>query len=145
MTNEDVCNAFILGKKRTGKHIYTDGKIIYSYGSHHPLGFINNGLVLVNTDGYSSTTRRHKRCLLTVLDASRNRSLRSAHHSNIVECTTKEIQKAIERPDLPLVLYRIPEDISIDKLLQIMKEQYRKKGKKFPMKKINMLLTAEMV
>lgn len=138
-TNEDVCNAFIHGKKRTGKHIYTDGTIIFSYGSHFPLAFKNNGIVLVNTTKYSSTTQRHQSMLFKVLD-------RSAHHSDIVECTTKEIQKAIERPDLPLVLYRIPEDASVDKLLQLLKEQCRKKGmKRFPMKKIQEMIISEMI
>ena len=49
------------GNSKPAKHrnLFYDSGTLYSYGYHYPLAFIVNGIVFVNTTGYSTTTARH--------------------------------------------------------------------------------------
>lgn len=60
MTNQQVADAFAYGKSGNGLHIYTDGKTIWSYGSHFPMATYKDGLMFFNQDKYSRTTSRHQ-------------------------------------------------------------------------------------
>ena len=53
------------GAKRV-KNMFYEGRTIYSYGYHFPMGFLTNRqhnsaqIVLLNADTYSSSTQRHQ-------------------------------------------------------------------------------------
>ena len=56
--------AFIEGKAGKGGTVFTDGKTIYSYGTHFPMGrHEEDGSVLVNVEKRSRTTSHHQSAL----------------------------------------------------------------------------------
>lgn len=60
MKNKNVSKAFAQGEQAKTKNLFIEGDVIYSYGYHFPLCLrLNNGFV-INSDGYSQTTARHK-------------------------------------------------------------------------------------
>jgi hypothetical protein len=60
-TNRNVAAAFAKGQAATSnnKQLFTDGRVIYSYGHHWPIAIRHNGTVYVNEDRYSMTTSKH--------------------------------------------------------------------------------------
>lgn len=68
--NENVVNDFIKGISTTKtKHLFIEQEkngvlILYSYGYHFPLSIkLNDNTFLINSNGYSNTTARHKSLL----------------------------------------------------------------------------------
>lgn len=70
MKNKDVVEDFVQGHtsisltemlaSRTA-NVFIEGRVIYSYGHHYPLGIrMLDGMVCINKDSYSNTTARHK-------------------------------------------------------------------------------------
>jgi len=62
MNNKEVAHLWAnqSRERATGSHFYFDGDTIYSYGSHFPIARHYKGIVLFTTEGYSSTTAKHK-------------------------------------------------------------------------------------
>jgi len=80
MTNREVCLRFANKKVLRANYEYIkNGKgtlfvdcykknyVLLSYGTHYPLCWFVGGLPVVNTKGYSSTTRRHINLIRSVL------------------------------------------------------------------------------
>jgi hypothetical protein len=69
-------NSEIAGKFAKGaimgynKHMYIEGNTIFSYGHHFPIAKKWGKVYLMNSDGYSATTKRHK--MLVFRDLSTN-------------------------------------------------------------------------
>lgn len=60
VTNRTVAKAFVEKREARAKHLFTDGKTIWSYGRHFPIAVWNeNGIAFITTDRYSKTTSRH--------------------------------------------------------------------------------------
>jgi len=68
MKNKNVCELFAQGETE-GKtqHLFIEGNVIYSYGYHFPLSVRLFGGYVVNSDGYSVTTSKHKTELLRAI------------------------------------------------------------------------------
>lgn len=65
-----AAEAFVNGQTspRDRGSVFTDGRAIYSYGTHFVMAYRDDeGNVLVNTDRYSVTTSRHQSALRGVL------------------------------------------------------------------------------
>ena len=64
MKNEAVAEAFVEGKEAKTKHMFIDGRNLYSYGYHFPIAVrLEGNIFILNEDGYSVTTARHKSLL----------------------------------------------------------------------------------
>ena len=59
-TNQEVADAWAMGHRANGNHMFTDGVTIYSYGYHFPIATRVNGYVLYNRTYYSATTSKHQ-------------------------------------------------------------------------------------
>lgn len=62
MNNKEVAHIWAnqSRERATGSHFYFDGATVYSYGSHFPIARHYKGVVLFTSEGYSSTTSKHK-------------------------------------------------------------------------------------
>lgn len=88
MNNAEVARKFVEGftKARTfTNNIFVEGRAIYSYGKHFPIAFrLNDDIYLVNSEGYSITTAKHKSLVKNMIG-----------RSQIIYLTTKELMYAI--------------------------------------------------
>ena len=61
ITNTEVVDAWMQRLPATGRHIYTDGMTIWSYGRHIPIAkHFTHGRVLYNVTRFSNTTSKHQ-------------------------------------------------------------------------------------
>jgi hypothetical protein len=65
MKNQEIINAFVSGEEMKTKNLFSekDGErlILYSYGYHFPIAIrFKCGKLLINSNGYSKTTAKHK-------------------------------------------------------------------------------------
>lgn len=138
-SNSDVATAFICGRKATAKNMYTDGKTVYSYGNHFPIAAKIRGIILFNTDKYSSSTSAHQ-CYV------RMELMGSTFSKEHLECNTNEIKHAIDYPDDPIIITKEVNPESIDQALELLRIICKQKGMKcFRMKKLKNFLCSEMV
>ena len=68
-------------------NVYIDGTVIYSYGSHFPMAWIDGERVWVNVDKYSVSTSKQQGCLGWVLH-------RAGY--SMMAVTTKELKEMIK-------------------------------------------------
>jgi len=97
--NENVVYEFINGNndKIKTKHLFFENNILYSYGYHYPLCIkLLNGYV-VNLNGYSNTTARHKSILCYALNNTNFKVLEKNKPNNIVLLDTEQMKKLIEQ------------------------------------------------
>ena len=74
--NSEIARKFAEGAlKRTSKHMFIEGDTIYSYSYSYPIakrGFLISdalkGIFLMNSNGYSRTTKRHKSLVYQALN-----------------------------------------------------------------------------
>lgn len=60
MNNSQVAQAFARGDtKGKSLNMFVDGDTVYSYGYHFKIAVRYNGVYLVNSETYSSSTQRH--------------------------------------------------------------------------------------
>lgn len=66
LSNGELARRFAAGdRKGKGSHLFIEGDTIYSYGFHFPIARRDRVYTyVVNTNGYSSTTARHKSLVL---------------------------------------------------------------------------------
>jgi len=73
MNNQQVAHEWAnqTKEKAEGNNFYFDGAKIYSYGSHYLLGnlYPDKNLALINSNGYSVTTAKHKHQALKALSS----------------------------------------------------------------------------
>lgn len=59
--NSEIARKFAKGAlKRTSKHMFIEGDTIYSYSYSYPIAKRWSSVFLMNSNGYSRTTKRHK-------------------------------------------------------------------------------------
>ena len=51
-------------RRKRSRSVYSEGPVLYSWGDHYPMAVFHTGTdgvryVLINADGYSSSTRKH--------------------------------------------------------------------------------------
>jgi len=64
MKNSEVAEEFYWGSKKSeGSHMYVEGNILYSYGSHFPMAVRLKEGFLWNPDKYSQSTSSHQSCV----------------------------------------------------------------------------------
>lgn len=70
MKNEQVAEIFAnKGTNGRSNNMFIEGAIVYSYGKHFKIAErLENDIILFNTDGYSTTTERHKSLVLRELN-----------------------------------------------------------------------------
>ena len=129
--HESVARNFVDGKKSTGNRMFTDGRIIYSYGEHFPIALkLKNGNYLFNTDKYSHSTSKHQNYVRREIDGYVG-----------AECSTEEIRNAIRFPEEPIVITKTKEYDNIDRCFERIKELYKTKGlTRVPINKMKKML-----
>lgn len=98
MKNEDVVDRWMNGGSFKGSSVNMDcdERAIWSYGTHFIMALkLNYNDYLVNEDKYSSTTSKHQWLVLKELNSE---------GKNLIWCTTKEISRAYNNPDSPVIL-----------------------------------------
>ena len=120
MTNMDVVKCWYRGNKAKARHIFTDGRTIWSYGRHYPIALrIDHNTFLCNKESYSVTTNRHKSCVMSIL--------RNEH--NIHFCTTSELQNGTNGQN-PVLITNFRHVNSFDEMIKEIKYYYKLNGKK---------------
>jgi len=102
--NEDVVKSFVNGLEDTKtpnlfieKNINNGVLILYSYGHHFPLGIkLLDNTFLININGYSNTTARHKSILCYELKNCNFKQLALNKHDNILLFDTQQLKKIID-------------------------------------------------
>jgi len=88
MRNQDVAYAFARGHEAQAGHIYTDGRVIYSYGTHFPIAIkASDGRIYFNEDKYSVTTSCHQSLVRGAIGGS----------WDIVESNTEEMKAMLSQ------------------------------------------------
>lgn len=86
MRNADVVSDFLKGINSKTENLYSEGRVLYSYGTHFPLGILfSDGKVAINSDRYSNTTSHHRGLLV-----------RSVSSNDIVWLDTDDMKKVID-------------------------------------------------
>lgn len=83
MTNRQVADIWNSGHCATTEHLFTNGKVIWSYGRHYPIAAKFNGNIYFNTQGYSQTTGQHTGHVARVLGYSTAKELIKAVKNNV--------------------------------------------------------------
>ena len=93
MKNEQFIQQFIddddldTDLKKSNQNIFYEGNVLYDYGYHFPLALkLNDGFILLNKDGYSNTTARHKSILKGKVSEDKR-----------VFMTTQELKRVIQQ------------------------------------------------
>lgn len=128
LSNEDVARAWAEGREAKSRNMYTDGRVIYSYGNHFPIAVhLHNGDVAFNTDSYSNSTSKHQYCV------------RHECYKNIIECTTDEIRRVADHDDSPqvLVVTHLKPAYTVEEGIKVLMQAWHKEGHThFPLKKL---------
>ena len=100
--NEEVIKEFVnygLDETIKSKHLYFEQDVLFSYGSHFPLCIRLKDCQLINKDGYSSTTSRHKGALIRAVVGNYSYdlktlelSLKNKEREDIKLLTTQELK-----------------------------------------------------
>jgi hypothetical protein len=123
--------------KATGSRMFTDGKVIYSYGEHFPIAvFVDCDTVLFNNDSYSSSTSKHQRYVLNSISSD----------ITIIRVTTHEIKQFIRNPNKPLVIENMIKPTTMDEVMGFIEHYFKQnKIKRFQKKQIKQYLTQKFV
>jgi hypothetical protein len=91
MKNRDIVQAFANGDRSgEGSHMFIDGRVLYSYGTHFPLAFrADDGMVYYNGQRYSSSTSKHQSYVRNILNGA-------------IEVNTEIIKQLIDEDVKPL-------------------------------------------
>jgi hypothetical protein len=131
-SHEDVAQAWSEGKSAKGSRMYSNGRTIFSYGSHFPVAHRIKDTVLFNTDKYSSSTSKHQ----SKVKWHCNKITTSTSNSTFIECTTEEIKRAIDNPEDPIIITKTKEYETINECFERIRQIYKAKGlKRAPIQK----------
>jgi hypothetical protein len=88
MKNNDIINDFVNTENQTKtNNVFIEKRAIYSYGYHFPMALkLSNNVFILNKDGYSMTTSRHKNALK-----------RAIGNSKIIEVNTAQLKDFINQ------------------------------------------------
>ena len=115
LSNNSIVRSFLVRQNASAKHLYTDGSVLYSYGTHFPIAAWAGNTLLVNQDKYSVTSSCHQRILSG-----------QVHHQNqkMVFVTTEELKQHINSRSDVVLLIRNPETWkeNLDGLLECLKK-----------------------
>jgi hypothetical protein len=135
--HNEVAQAWANGQKLTGSRMYTDGKTVWSYGSHWPIAtWVNDDTILFNMSSYgSSSTSGHTSKVWNKLPKVR-----------VIKTDTKTILRHLNYPSDVIVVENIVDPEELHQLLEIMKTFFKSKGvKRYPKKKIEEQFTQMIV
>jgi len=98
MKNEDVVFNFVNGYEniRT-ENLFFEDDILYSYGYHFPLCIRLIGGWVINLNGYSNTTARHKGLLCYALNNTNFKELENNKPNDIILLNTEQLKNLIPR------------------------------------------------
>lgn len=105
MQNKQVTQNFINGLTSKTKHLFVESNtngvlILYSYGYHFPLCIkLLDDTILINKEGYSQSTARHKGLVSRDLGFSNFEDLEKNKTNDILLFTTEQL-KQILRDDI---------------------------------------------
>lgn len=89
MKNDDVIKDYVKGySKAKTKHVFIDGRAIYSYGYHFPIAFKLVDGWIINKTKYSQSTTRHQNILLSEIETQR---------LPIIQTTTEKLKDIIQQ------------------------------------------------
>jgi len=83
MNNRQVVEMWDNGFCAKTDHLFTNGKVIWSYGAHYPIAAKFNGNIYFNTQGYSQTTAVHTGHVAKVLGYNTAKELIKAVKNNV--------------------------------------------------------------
>lgn len=139
----EVANAFVAEKPKKCRQMFTDGKVVYSWGEHWPLSVKvitteAKQIYFINVEKYSSSTANHLRHVIGAI---------SSHSNLMIEVHTAEIKEIIRNIENnnyeSTYLTRKAEHKNVDVCLNNLKTIMKEKGmKRFPAAKIKELLVA---
>lgn len=94
MNNRQVVKMWDSGYCAVTEHLFTNGKVIWSYGKHYPIAARFNGNIYFNTEGYSQTTAVHTGHVARVLGYANTKELVKAVKNNVQNniCLTNTTQ-----------------------------------------------------
>ena len=102
--NKNICEDFIQGITTTKTNNlfiekFVNGiSVLYSYGRHFPLGIkLLDNTFLINSDGYSNTTARHKGLLCYALKGVNFKELEKQQHDDIMFFNTTQLKEIIPK------------------------------------------------
>ncbi len=120
MTNLQVAEAFANHKSGASRHLYTNGRVIYSYGRHFPVAvWLADGSVAFNKSSYSVTTSTHKSIVRRCLS-----------HVNVISVSHDVMLRLADQLSLPALVTVLPEpeNISLDSFLDLMRKWAKTRG-----------------
>lgn len=136
--HRDVVDAWLGQAKLKGSRMFTDGKVIYSYGEHWPLAlWVGSNRILLNVENYGSpSTSKHLSYVRSGIPS----------HIEVIECNCSEIQRVINYPEEPIVIKQKVEPDDLGEILALLKKYFKAKGiKRYPSKKVEDWFTEQFV
>ena len=101
--NNNVVIDFIKGISKTEtKHLFIEKlnngiSVLYSYGYHYPLSIkLLDNTFLINSNGYSNTTSKHKGLLCYALKNMHFKELQKNKFNDIMLFNTNELKKILD-------------------------------------------------
>lgn len=142
--NKDVIQAFINKKECKTRHMYTDGRTIWSYGSHFPMAVHANlpyehmTTIFYHNHKYSRTTSKQQCQLMN--------EIRFTNYEKI-KLDLSQVQAIVESPkDVSiLVTKQVIEPSDFAGLIEIIKNFCKKENIKISTKKLNSLFVAAKI
>lgn len=101
MKNIKVCEDFIRNRVSKTKHLFIKQQknrilVLYSYGYHFPMVIkLLDGTYIINLDGYSNTTARHKGDFVRALGFNNFEDLKQNKPQNVLFYNTVGIDKIL--------------------------------------------------
>ena len=112
MKNNEVAKKFVDGdyeEDLKGSNLFIKGDAIYSFGTHFPIALrLKNNVFLINCEGYSPTTTRHKNYVLNRVRSNKEnkiimidkRKLIDAINDGVTEYKEMIVDKIIDEPKI---------------------------------------------
>lgn len=100
--NRDIIKDFLNGFTNKTKNLFIENKqgvlILYSYGYHYPLCIkLLDGIFLINQNGYSQTTAKHKALLCYELNSTNFKALQKDIPNNIKLFSTNDLKQILNK------------------------------------------------
>ena len=103
--NKDICENFVNCRnlKQKTKHLFIEKQennilILYSYGYHFPLSIkLLDNTILINSNGYSNTTARHKGNLCRALGFNGFKDVEQNKGEDILIFSTSQLKEILEK------------------------------------------------
>lgn len=98
MKNREVVEDFVRGySKSKTKHLFIEGRVLYSYGYHFPLCIRLADGWAINSYGYSNTTATHKGHLCRELGFDNFKDLQKNKRQDILLLNTEQMKEVINQ------------------------------------------------